>query len=87
MLQLEKMLDSTLTTPPRKGWQYVDGAPLLHAPEMECGKPFLQCKSVSLELSGIKLKVYMIGFVSKCNVRNAQGQSSGPLCCHCWKEM
>jgi len=51
-------VDSSQTTPPRKGWQYVipsnstHGSMWLHDPHMECGKPILRCKSVSVELSG-----------------------------------
>ena len=50
------------TTPPRKGWQYGTGMDFIHDPDMECAKPSLQCKSVSVELSGIRLKVQSLRF-------------------------
>merc|ERR550517_529357 len=40
------------TTPPLKGWQYVDGGVWNDDPELECGKPSLPCRAVIIELSG-----------------------------------
>jgi len=44
--------NSSQTTPPLKGWQYVDGGNWNDDPELECGKPSLPCRAVSIELSG-----------------------------------
>ena len=66
-------------TPPRKGWQYSDGTHWHHDPDMECAKPSLQCKSVSVELSGIMLDVQTILWHMRClgDVSNTHDQSAG----------